>query len=86
MFFNYGPLSPSGQSVFYNRGDGFSGGSLYGFGGGGMDVGVVFGQTACLWINDSSILSLDAVVAYPSGAVTALPAAGTCAGRFPGLL
>jgi hypothetical protein len=42
------------------------------------------GHMACLWIDESHVLAPDAVIAYPSGAVTALPQAGQCAGRFPG--
>jgi hypothetical protein len=44
------------------------------------------GHESCLWIDDGSVLAPDAVIAYPSGTVTALPAAGTCVGRFPGNL
>jgi hypothetical protein len=39
---------------------------------------------ACLWIDDSNWMARDAVVAFPSGVVKALPARGQCAGRFPG--
>lgn len=42
------------------------------------------GHLSCLWIDEGHMLAEDAVIAYPSGAVTALPQAGQCAGRFPG--
>jgi hypothetical protein len=42
------------------------------------------GHEACLWIDEDHVLAPDAVLAFPSGAVAALPAAGACAGRFPG--
>jgi hypothetical protein len=45
---------------------------------------VVAGHMACLWIDDSNWLARDAVVAFPSGVVKALPVRGQCAGRFPG--
>ena len=47
---------------------------------------VVSGHLGCLWIDDQTVLAPDAVMAYPDGAVTMLPAAGVCAGRLPGLL
>jgi hypothetical protein len=49
----------------------------------GVSVAVQ-GQGACLWIDDSTVLARDAVIGYPSGAVTPLPSSGQCAGRFPG--
>ena len=42
------------------------------------------GHIACLWIDENVVLAPDAVIAYPSGAATALPPDGRCAGRFPG--
>jgi hypothetical protein len=42
------------------------------------------GHMGCLWIDDSHVLSPDAVIAYPSGAATVLAQSGQCAGRFPG--
>lgn len=42
------------------------------------------GHLGCLWMDDSHVLAQDAVIAYPSGAVTALAQGGACAGRFPG--
>jgi len=74
-------LSPSGQAYFIDR-DGdwwaqpWSGGS-------GM-TGTVQGRPACQWINDSTIMTPDSVVAYPSAAVTSLGIVGECAGRLPG--
>jgi hypothetical protein len=89
-------LSPAGRTaaLVYRSGDPYA----YGGGGSGFpgqtDVvnfgqpGLVSlpGQESCLWIDDGSLLAPDAVIAYPSGAVTTLPAAGTCVGRFPGNL
>jgi hypothetical protein len=89
-------LSPAGRAaaLVYSSGDPYA----YGGGGSGFpgqtDV-INFGQPglvslpvheSCLWIDDGSLLAPDAVIAYPSGAVTTLPAAGTCVGRFPGNL
>ena len=51
----------------------------------GVDV-TVNDHVGCLWIDDHSVLAMDAVIAYPSGAVTPLPAPALCAGRFPGAL
>lgn len=44
------------------------------------------GYAACLWIDDDHVLAFDAVISFPSGNVSALPAgvSGACAGRFPG--
>jgi hypothetical protein len=42
------------------------------------------GHEACLWIDEDHVLAPDAVLAFPSGAVAAVPASGACAGRFPG--
>jgi hypothetical protein len=50
-------------------------------------------HSACLWIDEDHLLAPDAVIAFPSSTattatvastVTALPASGQCAGRFPG--
>lgn len=89
-------LSPAGRSAALEFPSGYP--YAYGGGGGGQpaetDV-INFGQPglvalerqeSCLWIDDGSLLAPDAVIAYPSGAVTTLPAAGTCVGRFPGNL
>lgn len=42
------------------------------------------GHIGCIWIDDGHVLAPDAVIAYPSGAATALAQSGQCAGRFPG--
>jgi hypothetical protein len=79
-------MSPSGQSLFLGTGTGPGAPPpATRFVLGSEDV-TVSGHAACLWIDDKSLLAPDAVIAFPSGAVTKLPAAGTCAGRFPGLL
>jgi hypothetical protein len=44
------------------------------------------GHAACLWIDEDHVLAPDAVIAFPSGSATPLPASGVCAGRFPGSL
>ena len=84
-------LSPSGQSVFFTPG--------LGIGtpppatrivtlGSGRTAGAS-GHEACLWIDESHLLAPDAVITLSPAAsvppsVTALPASGVCAGRFPG--
>ena len=81
-------LSPSGASaaIDYNGGDGWGGqgphtdGIMFGHRG----LIILPGHESCLWIDDGSLLAPDAVIAYPSGTVAALPAVGQCAGRFPG--
>jgi len=42
------------------------------------------GHTACLWMDDGTLLAPDAVIQFPSGTVLPIPASGVCAGRFPG--
>jgi hypothetical protein len=49
----------------------------------GVDV-TVNGHIGCQWIDDQTVLATDAVIAYPSGAVTPLSTPEQCAGRFPG--
>jgi hypothetical protein len=46
----------------------------------------VAGHVGCLWIDEMHVLAADAVIEYPSGVATALPASGVCVGRFPGAL
>lgn len=53
----------------------------------GSGVVTTTGRRGCLWIDEDHLLAPDAVIAYPSGAVTAFAAhASRCAGRFPGSL
>jgi hypothetical protein len=86
-------LSPSGKSIFLAPGQGIGAPSastkivILGTGG----DSTVAGHSACLWIDEDHLLAPDAVIAFPSNAtttvaskVTALPASGQCAGRFPG--
>jgi hypothetical protein len=86
-------LSPSGKSIFLAPGLGIGAPSpstkivILGTGG----DSTVAGHSACLWIDEDHLLAPDAVIAFPSNAtttvaskVTALPASGQCAGRFPG--
>jgi hypothetical protein len=83
-----GGLSPSGQALFLDQ----FGGPPYGVPPAstrlervapGASV-TVRGHGACLWIDDSTVLAPDALIAYPPGSSIALPANGICAGRFPG--
>jgi hypothetical protein len=79
-------LSPSGQLWSLSNGGGLGNPSpvaRIAKVAGGPAV-VVAGHMACLWIDDSTWMSPDAVVAFPSGVVKPLPAMGQCAGRFPG--
>jgi len=88
-------LSPSGRSIFLTPGAGIGAPPpatrivVLGTGGGSS----VTGHNACLWIDEDHLLAPDAVIAFPSrtattatvaSTVTALPASGQCAGRFPG--
>lgn len=88
-------LSPSGRSIFLSPGAGIGAPPpttrivVLGTGGGSS----VTGHNACLWIDEDHLLAPDAVIAFPSSTattatvvstVTALPASGECAGRFPG--
>ena len=88
-------LSPSGRSIFLTPGLGIGAPPpatrivVLGTGGGSL----VAGHNACLWIDEDHLLAPDAVIAFPSSTattatvastVTALPASGQCAGRFPG--
>jgi hypothetical protein len=93
-------LSPSNTSAAldYNGPDGWGGDgvhtSVINIGQRGMTI--MPGHASCLWIDDTTLLAPDAVIAYQSGLpppggsitvtsnVTALPAAGLCMGRFPG--
>lgn len=92
-------LSPSGQSVFYNEETTTGSGATMTVWAnnprGGALMVTILGHAACLWIDDGAILSPDAVIAYPSGAVAVLPRDGVyqnteqvriCVGRFPGSL
>ena len=73
-------LSPSGQDVFLDRDTDWWAQAWSGEAG----TSPITGHQACLWIDDGTILSPDAVTTYPSGVVTPLPGSGECAGRFPG--
>ena len=88
-------LSPSGRSIFLTPGLGIGAPTpstrivVLGTGGGSA----VAGHSACLWIDEDHLLAPDAVITFPSSTattatvastVTALPASGQCAGRFPG--
>ena len=88
-------LSPSGKSMFLAPGLGIGAPSpttrivILGTG----VNSTVAGHNACLWIDEDHLLAPDAVIAFPSTSptqgtvtsrVTALPASGQCAGRFPG--
>jgi hypothetical protein len=93
-------LSPSNTSAAldYNGPDAWGGDgvhtSVINIGQRGMTI--MPGHESCLWIDDTTMLAPDAVLAYPSGVpppggsitvttnVPALPAAGLCVGRFPG--
>jgi hypothetical protein len=88
-------LSPSGRSLFLAPGLGIGAPApatrivVLGTGGGSS----VTGHNACLWIDEDHLMAPDAVITFPSSTattatvastVTALPASGQCAGRFPG--
>jgi hypothetical protein len=86
-------LSPSGRSIFLAPGQSIvprpAATKIVVLGTGGDST--VTGHSACLWIDEDHLLAPDAVIAFPSNAtttvaskVTALPASGQCAGRFPG--
>jgi hypothetical protein len=79
-------LSPSGDLLAVGNGGGLGDPSpsttIFRTDGSGLVT--TPGHKACLWIDENHLLSRDAVIGYPSGAATALPQAGTCAGRFPG--
>jgi hypothetical protein len=86
-------LSPSGRSMFLTPGQGIGAPPpstrIVVLGTGGASS--VQGHSACAWIDEDHLLAPDAVIAFPSSAtstvtsgVTALPAGGVCAGRFPG--
>ena len=78
-------LSPSGRNLAAGSSNlGGSSPSTTMLGADGSGVVTSPGHQACLWIDDSHLLAFDAVIDYPSGAATALPAGGQCAGRFPG--
>ncbi len=86
-------LSPSGQSYFLTPGIGIGApspstkiGPLA-----SQQTALVAGHVACLWIDETHLLAPDAVISTATTAsggvtatITALPASGQCAGRFPG--
>jgi hypothetical protein len=88
-------LSPSGKSMFLTPGLGTGAqepSTRIVVLGTGVNS-TVAGHSACLWIDEDHLLAPDAVIAFPStsptqgtvtSGVTALPASGQCAGRFPG--
>jgi hypothetical protein len=77
-------LSPSGGGIFFT--------TFVGIGAPPPSIRIIGrtadatvpGHTACLWIDDGSLLAPDAVIQFPSGKVLPIPASGVCAGRFPG--
>jgi hypothetical protein len=79
-------LSPSGRVLFAPSGGGLGNPApttiFIGVDGGGSVTSP--GHMGCLWIDDGHVLARDAILAYPSGASTALAQSGQCAGRFPG--
>ena len=86
-------LSPSGQSYFMTPGVGIGSPSPSTKVGplASQQTALVAGHAACLWIDETHILAPDAVISVASAtsgavtaSVTALPASGQCAGRFPG--
>jgi hypothetical protein len=88
-------LSPSGAAIFYTPGQGIGAPPpstrIVNLASGGSRHGSVSGHAACLWIDEDHMLAPDAVIGFPSlgqslvaPSVTALPASGECAGRFPG--
>jgi hypothetical protein len=91
-------LSPGGVSVFFSPGTGIGAPPpvthIFTRGAGGP-FATVAGHNACLWIDEDHLLAPDAVIGFPSlkigsspvkvpTTITALPASGVCAGRFPG--
>ncbi len=91
-------LSPGGVSVFFSPGAGIGAPSpvthIFTRGAGGP-FATAAGHNACLWIDEDHLLAPDAVIGFPSlkigsapsqvpTTITALPASGQCAGRFPG--
>jgi hypothetical protein len=87
-------LSPSGQSIFYTPGQGIGAPPpstrIVNLVSASGRHGSVSGHAACLWIDEEHMLAPDAVIGFASQgslqapSVTALPASGECAGRFPG--
>lgn len=92
-------LSPSGKSFFFGSNTAVECGSapsmcIYGIGTDYFGNSVVaWGELACLWIDDTHLLTPDAVLTLPvlpvqyspgHAFVYQLQAGGTCAGRFPG--
>lgn len=79
-------VSPSGKLLAFGDGGGIGNPTpettMMRLDGGG--VVKTAGHLGCLWIDDMHLLASDAVIAYPSGTVTALSHDGRCAGRFPG--
>jgi hypothetical protein len=91
-------LSPAGISIFFTPGAGAGAPPpatrIVTRGGPGPRASVS-GHAACLWIDEDHLMAPDAVIGFPSAkvgstdgpvptTVTALPASGVCAGRFPG--
>jgi hypothetical protein len=85
-FGNQSALSPSGRLLSLSNGGGLGDPApvtrIASVAGGAAVT--VTGHMACLWIDDSTWMSIDAVVAFPSGVARLLPALGQCAGRYPG--
>jgi hypothetical protein len=77
-------LSPAGSNVFFSTGSGA--------GGSGPATRIVTagvpdsapGHAACLFIDERTLLSPDAVISLGPVAVKPLAQSGVCAGRFPG--
>ena len=85
-------LSPSGQSIFFSPGVSIGSPPPSTSISSPGPIVTVQAHAACLWIDDQTLLAPDAVIALTRNAqgylvspkVTALPASGQCAGRFPG--
>jgi hypothetical protein len=82
-------LSPAGRTMFFAPGAGIGAPPpqtrIASMGSGPSSV--VSGHSACLWIDEDHLLAPDAVLGLGAATpVTALPASGVCAGRFPGAL
>jgi hypothetical protein len=77
-------LSPTGGGIFFTTGVGAGAPPPSIRIIGRTAEATVPGHTACLWIDEGTLLAPDAVVQFPSGTVLPIPASGVCAGRFPG--
>jgi len=85
-------VSPSGQSIFFSPGVSIGSPPPSTSISSPGPIVTVQAHAACLWIDDQTLLAPDAVIALTRNAqgylvspkVTALPASGQCAGRFPG--